>query len=72
MGKYRRYKNRIEMFLSSDRGKRLLNFTYSWGASIVILGAMFKILHLPYANQILFIAMSLHEVLTEKTERFHQ
>lgn len=57
MGKYRRYKNRIEMFLSSDRGKRLLNFTYSWGASIVILGAMFKILHLPYANQILFIAM---------------
>ena len=45
------------MFLSSDRGKRLLNFTYSWGASIVILGAMFKILHLPYANQILFIAM---------------
>lgn len=45
------------MFLASDRGKRALNIIYSWGASIVIIGALFKILHLPYANQILFIAM---------------
>ena len=45
------------MFLSSDRGKRVLNFLYSWGASIVILGALFKLLHIPYANQILFVAM---------------
>jgi gliding motility-associated protein GldL len=57
MGKYKRYKNRIEMFLSSERGKRVLNFLYSWGAAIVITGALFKLLHLPYANQILFIAM---------------
>ena len=57
MGKYRRYKNIIEMFLSSEKGKRVLNFCYSWGASIVILGALFKLLHLPYANQILFVAM---------------
>lgn len=45
------------MFLSSEKGKRVLNFCYSWGASIVILGALFKLLHLPYANQILFVAM---------------
>lgn len=57
MGKYRRYKNRLEMFLASERGKRILNFCYSWGASIVILGALFKILHVPYANQILTVAM---------------
>lgn len=57
MGKYRRYKNRLEMFLSSEKGKRVLNFLYSWGASIVILGALFKLLHIPYANQILFVAM---------------
>ncbi|MDR2681040.1 MAG: gliding motility protein GldL, partial [Tannerella sp.] len=57
MGKYKRYKNRIEMFLSSERGKRVLNFLYSWGAAIVIIGALFKLLHLPYANQILFVAM---------------
>ncbi|MDR2147524.1 MAG: gliding motility protein GldL [Tannerella sp.] len=58
MGKYSRYKNRIEMFLSSDKGKRWLNFVYSWGAAIVIIGAMFKILHLPNANLILFVAMT--------------
>ncbi|MDR0699806.1 MAG: gliding motility protein GldL [Tannerella sp.] len=57
MGKYKRYKNSIEMFLSSERGKRILNFLYSWGAAIVIIGALFKLLHIPYANQILFIAM---------------
>lgn len=45
------------MFLASERGKRILNFCYSWGASIVILGALFKILHVPYANQILTVAM---------------
>lgn len=55
--KYRRYKNIMEMFLSSEKGKRVLNFCYSWGASIVIIGALFKLLHLPYANQILFVAM---------------
>ncbi len=46
------------MFLSSERGKRILNFTYSWGASIVILGTMFKLLHVPYANWVLGIAMT--------------
>jgi len=45
------------MFLSSEHGKRVLNFCYSWGASIVILGALFKLLHMPYANEILCIAM---------------
>jgi gliding motility-associated protein GldL len=53
MGKYKRYKNRVEMFLSSERGKRLLTFCYSWGASVVVIGTMFKIVHLPYANTIM-------------------
>jgi hypothetical protein len=57
MGKYKRYKNRLEMFLSSEKGKRRLNFCYSWGASIVVIGAMFKIVHLPYANEILCAAL---------------
>lgn len=63
MGKYRRYKNRIEMFLASERGKRALNFCYSWGASIVIIGALFKLLHLPYGNQILFVAMTVEALV---------
>lgn len=57
MGKYRRYKNRIEMFLASDKGKRVLNFFYSWGAAVVILGAMFKLLHLPYGDSMLAAGM---------------
>lgn len=58
MGKYRRYKNRIEMFLASDKGKRVLNFFYSWGAAVVILGAMFKILHLPYGDWMIAVGMT--------------
>ncbi|MDR0995466.1 MAG: gliding motility protein GldL, partial [Tannerella sp.] len=57
MGKYKRYKNKAEMFLASRTGKRTLNFVYSWGASVVILGAMFKILHLPYGNTMLAVGM---------------
>ena len=63
MGKYRRYKNRVEMYLASEKGKRVLNFCYSWGASIVIIGALFKLLHLPYGNQILFIAMTVEALV---------
>ena len=47
--KYKRYKNSIEKFLSSDKGQRFFNFAYSIGAAIVIWGALFKILHLPEA-----------------------
>lgn len=53
----KKYKNKIEAFLQTPRGKRALNFAYSFGAAIVILGAMFKILHLPFGNIMLFIGM---------------
>jgi len=63
MGKYRRYKNRVEMYLSSEKGRRILNFAYSWGASIVILGTMFKLLHLPYANWVIGIALTVEAII---------
>ncbi len=37
---------RIESFLQTDGGQRLLQYGYSFGAAIVILGAMVKVLHL--------------------------
>ena len=46
------------MLLSSEKGRRIITLSYSWGAAVVILGALFKILHLPYANMILAISMS--------------
>ena len=53
----------MEMFLSSEKGKRVLNFCYSWGASIVIIGALFKLLHFPYANQILFVSLIMESLV---------
>lgn len=57
MGKSKRYLNRLEMYLSSQKGKRVLGFCYSIGAAVVIIGALFKILHVPSANLVLTIAM---------------
>ena len=50
-------KNNLEIFLASSAGARFFNFFYSWGASVVIIGAMFKIVHLPYADAILMVGM---------------
>lgn len=58
MGTYKRYKNRVEMFLASQKGRRILNFCYSWGASVIILGVMLKIIHFPYATTIISVAMT--------------
>ncbi len=55
-------KNIIEKFLSGDKGKRFFNFAYSIGAAIVILGALFKILHLPGGSIMLSVGMGV-EVL---------
>jgi len=57
MNAYKRYKNRLERFLQTERGKRTIHFAYSFGAALVILGAMFKLLHFPYGNEMLFIGM---------------
>lgn len=43
-------RNKIEQFLQWEGGQRLFNFAYSIGAAVVILGALFKILHLQGAT----------------------
>ncbi len=58
MNAYNKYKNQLERFLQTERGKRFIHFAYSIGAAIVILGAMFKLLHLPFGNEMLFIGMT--------------
>lgn len=47
----------IQRFLRSQKGQTFLNYAYSWGASIVILGALFKLTHLAGANFFLFLGM---------------
>ena len=41
----------------SYNGKNIVNIVYSVGASVVIIGALFKILHWPGASQVLMIGM---------------
>ena len=43
--------------MDSVPGQTFLNYAYSWGASIVILGTLFKLTHLPGANLMLFLGM---------------
>lgn len=57
MVKIRKYANGIERFLHGEKGQRFFNFAYSIGAAIVIWGALFKILHLPYGSTLLCIGM---------------
>lgn len=48
---------RIQDYLDTPKGRILLNYLYSWGAAIVILGALFKLTHIKGANLMLFIGM---------------
>lgn len=48
---------RLQDFMASYSGKVILNYAYSWGAAIVILGSLFKLTHLPGANVMLFLGM---------------
>ncbi len=48
---------------NSYSGRRIVSAAYSLGASIVILGAMFKILHLPMGNYMLGIGMSVESII---------
>lgn len=47
----------IQAFMDSARGNTVLNYLYSWGAAIVILGTLFKLTHMAGANLMLFVGM---------------
>ena len=48
---------RLQKWMDSVPGQTFLNYAYSWGASIVILGTLFKLTHQPGANFFLFLGM---------------
>ena len=47
----------LQKWMDSVPGQTFLNYAYSWGASIVILGTLFKLTHLPGANLMMFVGM---------------
>ena len=65
MGEYSRFNivYRLQRWMDSVPGQTFLNYAYSWGASIVILGTLFKLTHLPGANLMLFLGMGTEVVV---------
>ena len=59
MTRYSKYNfvYRMQKWMDSVPGQTFLNYAYSWGASVVILGTLFKLTHLPGANFFLFLGM---------------
>ncbi len=53
----RRKATGIQGWMDSRAGQMFLNYAYSWGAAIVILGALFKLTHIHGADLMLFIGM---------------
>ena len=48
---------RLQKWMDSPSGQVFMNYAYSWGAAVVILGTLFKLTHIPGANAMLFIGM---------------
>lgn len=48
---------KLQKWMDSVAGQTFLNYAYSWGAAIVILGTLFKLTYLPYANFFLYLGM---------------
>ena len=48
---------KVQKWMDSPSGQVFMNYAYSWGAAVVILGTLFKLTHIPGANAMLFIGM---------------
>ena len=68
---------KFQKWMDTMAGQTFMQYAYSWGAAIVILGTLFKLTHLPGANLMLFIGMGTEvlvfvlsgfERVTEKAE----
>ena len=47
----------LQKWMDTFAGQTFMQYAYSWGAAVVILGTLFKLTHLPGANLMLFIGM---------------
>ena len=48
---------KLMKFLKSSAGRKFYNFAYCWGACLVILGAVFKIAHMPFDSILLMVGL---------------
>ncbi len=54
---------RLQHWMDSVPGQTFLNYAYSWGAAIVILGALFKLTHIAGGDIMLFLGMGTEVVV---------
>ena len=54
---------KLQKWMDSPAGQVFMNYSYSWGASVVILGALFKLTHIQGANIMLFIGMIVEAIV---------
>ena len=54
---------KLQKWMDSPYGQVFMNYSYSWGASVVILGALFKLTHIQGANVMLWIGMIVEAVV---------
>ena len=47
----------------SKSSKKLMNMVYGLGASVVILGALFKIMHWPFGNEMLILGLVVESIV---------
>lgn len=50
-------------FFESKTGKKIMSMAYGLGAAVVIIGALFKIMHWPGANEMLILGMGTEAVI---------
>lgn len=50
-------------FLASKKGKRFMGMVYGLGAAVVIVGALFKIQHWPFANEMLILGLGTEAII---------
>ena len=55
--------SKLDQIVRSKAYKNGMAKLYGWGASVVIIGALFKILHLPGANIMLILGMGIEAVI---------
>ena len=54
---------KLQKWMDSPAGQLFMNYAYSWGASVVILGALFKLTHIQGANAMLWIGMIVEAIV---------
>lgn len=54
---------KLQKWMDSPAGQLFMNYAYSWGASVVILGALFKLTHISGANAMLWIGMIVEAIV---------